>query len=456
MQLSLKVLGNGSEYLSRLLAKNPHNLYDRDEKGNRVRLVFASSNENEAEAHIFVTPDPIELVRNSPSYYDITQYINDREFVVSSLFCSYIRSALGTALNGKPKEEYLNWVEHKFDMYIGFGPLATNESNETIKNLFEPLGYSVEIEELIHDYDFKIKRSKPLRYINLKGHTTVQRALRHLFIMIPVVDNFKHYFIDEKEIEKLHSYGEGWLKNHPLQDYIIERSLRFKEVINSVNIPPVTVKEKKKVDQSGTAKVRLNELRYEAITVKVRELEQKESIVDLGSGEGKLSVRLGALPGVKEILAVEPSETAQLRALQRFEKMNTDEPFVTPTPVMGSLFYYDERLSGKDVIILCEVIEHIDEFRLPNIMKNIFKEYQPITLIVTTPNREYNTVYDMNEAIRHKDHRFEWSREEFKSWCETWTEDFPYTIHIQGIGQEHLEYGFPTQMCTFKREEGRK
>lgn len=453
MQLSLKVQGEGSEYLSRLLAKNPNNIYDRDEKGNRVRLVFASSNENEAEAHIFVTPDPIELVRNSPSHYDITQYINDREFVVSSLFCSYIRSALGTALNGKPKEEFLSWVDHKFDMKLGFGPVATDYSNQMIKNLFEPLGYSVEIEELVSNYEFEMNRTKPARYIHLNGYMTVQYALRHLFVIIPVLDNFKHYFIDEREIEKLNNYGEGWLENHPLKDHIVERSLRFKDVIKKVNVPTVVVKEKKEGVQFETPKVRLNELRYDAITDKVKHLKSKERIVDLGSGEGKLSVRLATLHGIKEILAVEPSETAQLRALQRFEKIDKDRSFVIPTPVLGSLFYYDERLRGKDVMVLCEVIEHIDEFRLPSIMKNIFREYQPSTLVITTPNRDYNTVYDMNEAIRHKDHRFEWSRKEFNQWCENWSEEYPYSLQIEGIGDEHKEHGFPTQMCTFTRKE---
>jgi 3' terminal RNA ribose 2'-O-methyltransferase Hen1 len=441
------------------LAKNPYNLYDRDEKSNRVRLVYTVFNEKQAEAVIFVSPDPVELVRNSPNAFDITQYINDREFVVSSLFCSYIRKALGTALNGKPKEDYVEWVDHPFDLQISFGPVASHLSDQKIEELFQPLGYSIHIERGETKYSFELKQKSSARFINVKGHVTVQQALRHLFILIPVIDNYKHYFIDEREIEKLERYGEGWLDEHPLREYIIRQSLRFSELIHKVQIP-LSIDEEElsknevEKEESPEPKVRLNELRYQAIVEKVKSLSLKDNIVDLGSGEGKLSVRLGEIPGVKEILAVEPSENAQLRAIERFEKVSKNQHYVSPTPVLGSLFYYDDRLLNKDVMILCEVIEHIDEYRLSSIMKTIFSEYQPKIIIVTTPNREYNAVYEMDEAMRHTDHRFEWTRREFKSKCETWIENVPYSMETEGIGQEHEEHGHPTQMCTFVKKEG--
>ncbi|MBM4761305.1 3' terminal RNA ribose 2'-O-methyltransferase Hen1 [Bacillus sp. B15-48] len=458
MQLRIKAKGEGAENLSYLLAKNPNNLYDRDEKFFRVRFVFPTFGEKESEALIFVTPDSVELVRNSPNTYDITQYINDREFVVSSLFCTSIRKALGTALNGKPKEEYLEWVDHKFDLEIGFGPIASQISDEGLRELFLPLGYSLEIERGQTDYSFDLKQRSSVRFLTLKGNVTVQNALRHLFILIPVIDNYKHYFIDDREIDKLERYGEGWLEKHPLRDYIIKQSLRFSDVIQKAeqSLPIKSDHEKNKVSQKNQTipKVRLNQLRYEAIVEKISSLPLKQRIVDLGSGEGKLSVRLGTIKGVKEILAVEPSESAQLKAMERFEKAGKHGDYLLPTPIMGSLFYYDERLLNADVIILCEVIEHIDEHRLQGIMKMILGEYEPKALIVTTPNQEYNAVYDLNENMRHLDHRFEWTRSEFKSKCEEWIQNFPYTTKFEGIGQEHEEFGHPTQMCTFVKKEG--
>lgn len=447
MQLSLSVKGPGAEAVSYLLAKNPNNLYERSEKGITVRLAYSAFSDDKVHVLIYVKPDPIELVKNSPDMFDITHYINDREFAASSIFVSAIRKALGTALNGKPKEEYSAWVEHPFEMELAFGPVATDLRNEEIEALFYPMGYQVEIER---GKSF-IRQKSSARFITLKGKQTVQRALRHVSILIPVLDNYKHYFIDEREIEKLDRYGEGWLNSHPLKSMILKRSLRFQNMISQSRFYE---KETKYLDEAEPAKVRLNDLRYEAIINQIKALAKNETIVDLGAGEGKLSVLLGFVDGVKEILSVEPSNKSRLRAMERFEQAKVKRGFQEPNSITGSLFYFDERLSNKDVMILCEVIEHIDEHRLPKIFNTIFKDYRPGVLMVTTPNQEYNVVYEMDEAMRHGDHRFEWTRAEFMEKCKEWSKSFPYMLSFQGIGEEHSSYGHPTQMAIFKREEG--
>jgi hypothetical protein len=167
-----------------------------------------------------------------------------------------------------------------------------------------------------------------------------------------------------------------------------------------------------------------------------------------------LSVRLGFIPGVKEILAVEPTEKEQLRALKRFAEASRKDDFISPTPIWGSLFYYDEQLRGKDVMILNEVIEHIDERRLPRVMDTILGSYKPNVLLITTPNVEYNTVYQMDEELRHKDHRFEWTRTEFSEWTDTWAKNYAYDIQLDGIGEEAEGYGYPSQIAIFTRQGG--
>ncbi|KAB7705331.1 3' terminal RNA ribose 2'-O-methyltransferase Hen1 [Bacillus aerolatus] len=449
MQLTIRAEGENAEAVSYLLAKNPNNVYERNYKGHLVRFFYSQFSKNAVEATIFVTPDPIELIKNAASAYDITHYINDREFAVSSIFCSFIRTALGTALNGQPKEDYKKWVDHPFPFQFSFGPVASSLSNSQILDLFEPLGFATDISRGEANYSFNIKEKSSARWITLTGSTTLQTALRQLFVLIPVLDNYKHYYIDEKEIEKLQRYGEGWLEDHPLKEFILRQSLRFKEVYSLVE-----KQNEEKTDKQDTAKTeRLNDLRYEKIIDTVHSIEPKEKVVDFGSGEGKLSLRLGFVPGIKEILAVEPSESAAVRALDRFEKAKKKEEFLSPVPVWGSLFYYDERMKQKDIMILCEVIEHIDEERLPKIMEIIFREYKPRVLIITTPNKEYNRVYDMSDELRHTDHRFEWTRAEFEAWCAERSHSYPYDLSFEGIGEENESHGFPTQMCVFKRTE---
>ncbi|MCM3572375.1 3' terminal RNA ribose 2'-O-methyltransferase Hen1 [Mesobacillus subterraneus] len=447
MQLTIRAVGENVQVISHLLAKNPNNLYERNQKGHAVRLFFSSFTEREVEATVFVAPDSLELVKNQGNQYDITHYINDREFAVSSIFISLIRTALGTALNGQPKEEYIKWVKHPFDLELSFGPVASGLSDHQIVDLFEPLGFNVSINRPQIEYNFNLKSKSSVRFITLKGRTPLQMALRQIFVLIPVLDNYKHYFIDEKEIEKLERYGEGWLDDHPQKSFILKKALRFKNVYELVE------GQEKDTAAPEMRKIRLNDMRYEKIVDTVNGFENKESIVDLGSGEGKLSTRLGFIPGVKEILAVEPSEEASIRAMERFAQAEGKDYFIKPTQLWGSLFYYDERLKGKDVIILCEVIEHIDEERLSKVFQTILQDYRPKNLVVTTPNKEYNALYEMDTEFRHGDHRFEWSREEFEAWCKARNEEGEYELIFDGIGELDEQFGFPTQMCIFKRKE---
>lgn len=446
MQLTIKATGGNVKVISHLLSKNPGNLYERSQKDHFVRMFFSKFRETEVEATIFVSPDPLSLVNHKAQGYDITHYINDREFAVSSIFTSLIRSALGTALNGKPEEEYNEWVDHAFNFRFSFGPVATDLDEDTIKGLFEPLGYSVDFEYGEIDYTFRIKERSSAMMISISGMVTLQKGLQQLFVLIPVLDNYKHYYIDEKEIDKIERYGEGWLIDHPVRDFILRRSLRFKELYSQAGTAEST---------APTKRVSLNELRYEAIAEKVGDLPKRKSVVDFGSGEGKLSAKLAFIEGVEEILAVEPSETETVKAMKRFEKLREKDNFTEPKQLWGSLFYFDERLMGKDVMILCEVIEHIDADRLPKAMELIVNHYQPITLIVTTPNREYNEVYEMEEARRHTDHRFEWTRKEFTEWCNRMNKSGLYELSFEGIGDVHEKFGAPTQMCTFSRKEER-
>ncbi|WP_342554521.1 3' terminal RNA ribose 2'-O-methyltransferase Hen1 [Paenibacillus sp. FSL R7-0652] len=483
MHLIIKASGASAGMVSHLLAKNPNNLYDRTDKGVRVRIVYTKAEEQVTEVLIHAEPDPVDLVRGTPDGYDITQYINDREFVTSSLFCSYIRGALGTALNGRPKEAYVQWVDHAFELELTFGPAASDLPDRVVEELFSPLGYEVTVGRGESAYSFDLKNRSTVRHITLRGKQTIQQALRQLFLLIPVLDNYKHYFISEDEIDKIKRYGEGWLDAHPLKELIVRRTLLFAELIRTYERQhgPLTAEphgtaqageadsdlEEKCTSDSAAAEdtavsasevpLRLNELRYRAITDMVTSLPDRARIVDMGAGEGKLSARLSYIPGVETILAVEPSGQSRLRAMDRFAKLQ-DRAGVQAVPelMLGSLFYFDERMQHQDVMILCEVIEHIDAYRLDGIMDTILNEYQPKVLLVTTPNKEYNEVYSMErEQLRHHDHRFEWTREELDFQCSQWAAKGSYDYEIRGIGENKEGFGQPTQLVKFtQRKEG--
>ena len=118
----------------------------------------------------------------------------------------------------------------------------------------------------------------------------------------------------------------------------------------------------------------------------------------------------------------------------------------------GSLLYRDNRLSGFDAAALVEVIEHLDAPRLAAFERVLFDAAHPKTIIVTTPNAEYNVKFDTLPAgqFRHKDHRFEWTREQFKRWADGIAERFGYSVEVKPVGEEDQKVGGPTQMGIFR------
>ncbi|TIV12407.1 MAG: 3' terminal RNA ribose 2'-O-methyltransferase Hen1, partial [Mesorhizobium sp.] len=106
-----------------------------------------------------------------------------------------------------------------------------------------------------------------------------------------------------------------------------------------------------------------------------------------------------------------------------------------------------------DVAVLVEVIEHLDQDRLPLVERIVFGEAAPKTVIVTTPNADHNALFSGLEAgaFRHPDHRFEWSRAEFEAWAAKIAETYSYVPAISGIGDVDPSFGAPTQMAVFTR-----
>ena len=231
------------------------------------------------------------------------------------------------------------------------------------------------------------------------------------------MDDYKHYFIDEKEQERLKRYGEGWLDTHPMRDVIYKKALRFSHLLNEAP------KDKH---------ISLNTMRYEAIAKQVQQLPHS-FVIDIGAGEGKLTDQLAQIKTIDKLYAVDPSNAALTKMTKRFREADFA---VIPTIQWGSLYYEEERFREANVFILCEVIEHINEERLPQIMELITGTYAPKSIIITTPNAEYNQVYALQQ-MRHDDHRFEWTRTEFQAWCKAVAPQ--YNLHFEGMAHSLID-----------------
>ena len=121
------------------------------------------------------------------------------------------------------------------------------------------------------------------------------------------------------------------------------------------------------------------------------------------------------------------------------------------TIFQGALTYVDPRFEGYDAAVLMEVIEHVDPARLEALERVVFGRARPGAVIVTTPNSEYNVNYPALTGMRHPDHRFEWTRAEFATWCDRVGTTYGYEVEVRGVGDVHPDLGSPTQMGVFRR-----
>jgi len=221
---------------------------------------------------------------------------------------------------------------------------------------------------------------------------------------------------------------------------------------DSANDPDATEAAHAREEEKVEAKISLNEQRLGAVLAALK-ASGAMRILDLGCGEGKLLRLLLAEKQFTEIIGMDVShrvlEIAQDRLhLDRLPEMQRKRLSL----IQGSLTYRDARLAGFDAAAVVEVIEHLDPPRLRAFERVLFEFAQPKSIVITTPNAEYNVKFETLPAgkFRHKDHRFEWTREEFQTWANGVAERFGYQVQFLPVGPEDADVGAPTQMGIFE------
>jgi len=447
MHITISASGKNVEKLSYVFGKNPENDYKKETKHGLVEFKYLHYSDEFVKCCIMFTPNGLQLVRES-EFAGLEDYINDREFSLSTIFLTNIRKSIGYVFN----REY-EGVNNIFEFEIELGPISTKLPNDIILQLFEPLGYEVKIKEIIVDYNFDVNSSKVIELI-LKSKTNIISIFQHIYVLIPILDNYKHHEINDDEIDKLFRLGEDWIYEHPKVEFIIKRYLRYSKKLSSKALDIVknkTIEEQDDSFNSEVKKERLGDLRYSTFVDKIKQLGINE-VVDMGSGDGKLVELLLYNSNISKIIACEPTLKGISIMKERSYrwKKNSNIEFEI---IQGSLFFKDDRIKNKECITLCEVIEHIDKDRIDDVMNIILGYNTPKYFIISTPNVEYNVLYGINR-FRHNDHRFEMTRKEFCDFIEEHCIKHNYIlVEMIGIGQFSEEYGHPTQMAILMRKD---
>ena len=443
--------------LGYLLHKRPGKFQTKKLSFGDAHVFYPEASEEKCTAALWIDINAVELSKGRNQQFSksfqLAQYVNDRPYVASSFMSTAIAKYYGSALNGHCKDRPV-LAKTAIPLKIRLVSVCVRGGKSLLHDLFEPLGYEVEAEGAPLDANFPDWGVSPYFKVTLRGTLTVQEVLSHLYVLLPVLDNNKHYFVSQIEIEKLLSKGEKWLVNHPKRDLIVARYLKYKTTYAKKAIDrmsPETEEEEDKV--IAEKKITLHQQRLAQVAKELKASGAK-SVADLGCGEGKLIKLLIPDTQFEKIIGTDVSARSLEIAEKRLYLLNaTPKKRERISLLHGSLMYRDKRLFGVDAAALVEVIEHMEEEKLPLLERVVFGEMHPRTVIVTTPNCEYNVLYEglENGKMRHNDHRFEWNRAQFKDWTEKLASEYQYTFKIKPIGEVDENHGASSQMAVFTK-----
>ena len=467
MILTISTTHRPATDLGYLLHKSPFRVHSLEQVFGKAHIFYPESTPERCTFALLLDIDSIGLVRNrrgpSGEAYAMEEYVNDRPYVASSFMSVAIGRTLRTAMTGRSKErQELAETTLPFEAQITVLPCRGGES--VLRSLFEPLGY--EVTATRHPLDEKFPEWGESRYftVTLKAKTRLRDLLTHLYVLIPVLDDDKHYWVGDDEVEKLLRHGEGWLREHPERELIADRYLKHQRKLTREALDRLIGDSEPAADEVAETNAReeeaiekpisLAEQRIGAVMAALRNTGATR-VLDLGCGEGRLLRELLKDKTFAEIVGVDVSHRALEIAAQKLRLENL------PTMqrerihlIHGSLTYRDKRLAGYDAATVVEVIEHQDPPRLAAFERVLFEFARPQTVVVTTPNVEYNVKFEtlLAGGMRHKDHRFEWTRPEFQSWANTIAGRFAYSVRFLPVGPEDPIVGSPTQMGIFARQ----
>lgn len=462
MLLTITYTGGHTQDLGYLLFKNPYRPQTFELSHGKAHVFYPEVGDGRTTAALLLDIDPLDLARGKVGSAGggLFDYVNDRPYVSSSFMSTAIAKVYGTAMTGRG-DKHQALADAALDLTAAVTMLPCRGEREKLAAVFEPLGYTVEAETFVSDEAFPAWGES--RYVNLtlRGTVRLRDLLKHLFVLIPVFDRQKHYWIGTDEVEKLLRMGEDWLPGHPEKGYITSRYLsRRRPLVNlalarlaEAEDPPETAEEDADAPEPKEKRLSLNTQRLGGVVAALK-ASGAASVIDLGCGEGNLLQLLIKERQFTRLAGMDVSSQALGWAAERLHLDTASDGLRARLQLFqGSLTYRDARLSDYEAAAVVEVIEHLDLPRLAAFERVLFEFARPRTVVLTTPNREYNARYEgmAANALRHGDHRFEWTRAQFRDWAKGVAERFGYQVQFSDIGETDAELGAPTQMGVFTR-----
>jgi 3' terminal RNA ribose 2'-O-methyltransferase Hen1 len=451
--------------LGYLLHKHPDRVQEFKQSFGTATVFYPEASEERCTAALLVQIDPVRLARTAgrgTPDFSLAQYVNDRSYAASSLLGVALADVFSTARSGRCDSRQ-GLADSAIPLEVEIPVLPCHGGPDIAQLIFEPLGWQVEATPIPLDDRFPAWGNSRYVHLRLKGNVRLADALNQLHVLLPVMDESKHYWQGPDEVDKLLRSGVGWLASHPERALIARRYLARRSALARVALARLAElgdEREEALEPAGDEEIAqpverrqlLNEQRHEAVLTALGELEAK-SVIDLGCGSGQFLDKLVRQSSFGRVAGMDVSVRSLQIAARTLNLDRLNERQAARIELFqGALTYEDARLAGFDAAVLMEVVEHVDAPRLAALERVVFGAAHPHAILVTTPNAEYNANYEGLAGMRHPDHRFEWTRDEFATWAHRVAAAYGYAVQFRGIGNLDPERGTPTQMAVFRRD----
>jgi 3' terminal RNA ribose 2'-O-methyltransferase Hen1 len=479
--LTLSTTHRPATDLGYLLVKHPDRVHTFDVPTGRAVVCFPEATPQRCTAALLLEVDAERLGATGarrgrpgpagPEGFTLGRFVNDRPYAASSLLASALTRVFRSALTGASRDRP-ELAATAIPLELRLPVLRCRGGPELAAELFAPLGWSVTATAIPLDERFGGWGASQYVDLRLAGTLRLADALHHLYVLLPVLDDAKHYWVSTDEVDKLVRAGAGWLAGHPARELIAHRYLAHQRQLSEPALERLAASDDRAVPDTVTAagdesdedaqlpaaveRAPLAARRRAAVRAALIDAGAAR-VLDLGCGSGDLLADLLADARFTEIVGIDISTRALAAAARRLHLDQpdglSDRQRARIRLFQSALTYRDARLAGFDAAVLMEVIEHVDEARLPALADSVFGAARPATVVVTTPNVEYNARYPglAAGALRHRDHRFEWRRDQFAAWAGRVAGDHGYAVNITGVGEPDPAAGAPTQLAVFTR-----